>query len=133
MKIIWKFLYENFPPSPTLSYTITKKPKQKFCAKVIECHKTPESLSDRVLFRSLVIMCSLGFSVIGSFLDFSVVGSSLWSSVIDFRWTKVFFYWLNITKNWHEGYHGKIERLEYGTSWFHIFFIKFFKATYLTW
>ena len=132
MKIIWKFLYENFPPSPTLSYTITKKPKQKFCAKVIECHKTPESLSDRVLFRVLSDNVLFRFFSDWIFFRFSVVGSSRWSSVIDFRWTKVFFYWLNITKNWHEGYHGKIKRLEYGTSWFHIFFIKFFKATYLT-
>ena len=37
-----KVLYENFSPSPTLSYTITKKPKNKICAKIIEGPKTPE-------------------------------------------------------------------------------------------
>ena len=35
---------KNFSPSPTLSYTITKKPKRIFCgAKIIEGPETPES------------------------------------------------------------------------------------------
>ena len=38
-----KFLFENFPPSSTLSYTITKVPKRDFCGeKVIEDPETTE-------------------------------------------------------------------------------------------
>ena len=79
-----KFLHKNFPSSLTLSYTITKKPKQKFCVKVIEGPKTPEGLSDRVFFR--ILSDSVPFRFFSNFsfldsLDFSVVGSSLWSSV----------------------------------------------------
>ena len=38
-----KLLHENFYPSPTLSYTITKKSKRGFCgAKVIGDPETPE-------------------------------------------------------------------------------------------
>ena len=40
-----KYSFENLFPSPTLSYTITKKPKRVFCStKVIQVPEAPESL-----------------------------------------------------------------------------------------
>ena len=61
MTIAWKrglprpsFLYENLSPSPTLSYTITKKPKEFLCGeKNTEGSEVTEFLQWQVIFTVL--------------------------------------------------------------------------------
>ena len=105
-------------PSPTLSYTTTKKKSRVFCdAKAIEGTEAPGGtlrflfrfhgdrilfsfLSDRVLFRVLsdrVLLIVLSdrvifeSPVIGSFSGFSLIDSYLGSSLLSFLHTSIFY------------------------------------------
>ena len=114
-----KFSYACLSPSPTLSYTITKKKRRTFCdAKVIEVSEAPTGSlrvlfsfhSDKVLFRFfsdrvllsvlrdrdpilMVLNDRVLFEspVTGSSSGSSAIDSSLWSSLLFFRFFPLFF------------------------------------------
>ena len=70
-----KFSFENLSPSPTLSYTINKKPKRAFLWRK-SCWRSWSS------WGSSLITLPLGFTVIEQSLGFLLTGFSLLSSVI---------------------------------------------------
>ena len=96
-----KFSYENLFPSPTLSYTITKKKLLRvlkllrvFIEMVLRFHSDSvlfRFLSDRVLLRVLRDKVLFASPVIGSSSRSSVTDSSLGSSVF-FSRMPLFFY-----------------------------------------
>lgn len=114
-----KFLDEIFSLSPTLSYTITKKPKRIFAAqKSLKVPKLSNSLNerflssvlsdrvffrflsdwvffrfltDKILFRVFSDMVLFEFSMIDSSKGSLVIDSSLGLSVLFFRYASTFF------------------------------------------
>ena len=78
-----KFLYENFSPSPTLSYTITKKLKKKFAArKPLRLLKLLRALSDRVLFA--VLSDSVLFRFLSDLVFLRFLGDRVLSDILEF-------------------------------------------------